>query len=51
MATYLVPHLGYDKAASIAAMAHETGKSVIEVVLEEKILPEDRVKEIFSGTF
>ncbi len=51
MATYLVPHLGYDKAASIAAMAHETGKSVIEVVLEEKILPEDKVKEIFSGTF
>ena len=49
MATYLVPHLGYDKAASIAAMAHETDKSVIEVVLEEKILSEDRVKEIFSA--
>ncbi len=47
MATYLVPHLGYDKAASIADRAHETGKSIIEVVLEEKILPENKIKEIF----
>ncbi len=51
MATYLVPHLGYDKAASIANMAHETGKSVIEIVVEEKILSEEKVKEIFSETF
>jgi fumarate hydratase, class II len=47
MATYLVPHVGYDKAALIAARAHEKGKSIREIVLEESILPED----VFINTF
>jgi len=47
MATYLVPHIGYDKAATIAYKAHETGKTIIEIVREEKILPEKELKRIF----
>ena len=49
MATYLVPHVGYDKAALIADKAHEKGKSIKEVVLEEKIFPENELtKTLFS---
>lgn len=47
MATYLVPHIGYDKAATIANKAHETGKTIIEIVREEKILPERELERIF----
>jgi fumarate hydratase class II len=47
MATYLVPHIGYDRAAGIAKKAHETGKTVIEIVREDKILSEKELKKIF----
>lgn len=47
MATYLVPHIGYDKAAIIANKAHETGKTIIEIVREEKILFEKELAKIF----
>lgn len=47
MATYLVPHIGYDKAAAIANKAHETGKTIIEIAREEKILPENELTKIF----
>ena len=47
MATYLVPLIGYDKAAIIAYKAHETGKTIVEIVREEKILPEKELKKIF----
>ncbi|MFC1811153.1 class II fumarate hydratase [Thermodesulfobacteriota bacterium] len=46
LATYLVPHVGYDKAAAIAKIAHETGKSIREVVLEEKLFSEDELANI-----
>lgn len=46
MATYLVPHVGYDAAALIAAKADEQGKSIREVVLEEKILSENELTKI-----
>ena len=47
MATYLVPHIGYDKAAVIAKKAHETGKTIAEIVREEKILSEKELARIF----
>jgi len=47
MATYLVPHIGYDKAATIAYKAHETGKTIVEIVREEKILSEKELERIF----
>jgi fumarate hydratase class II len=39
MATYLVPHVGYDRAAAIAKKAHATGKTVREILVQEN-LPE-----------
>jgi fumarate hydratase class II len=48
MVTSLVPHLGYDKAAAIANKAYETGKTIREVVLAEKILPEDLVNQLLT---
>jgi fumarate hydratase class II len=47
MATYLVPHIGYDKAAEIAKKAYETGKSIVQIVREKKILTEQEVERIF----
>ena len=49
LATYLVPHIGYDKAAAIANKAHETGKTIIQVASEEEILSEKELKKIFNG--
>jgi fumarate hydratase class II len=49
IATYLVPHIGYDKAAAMASKAHETGKTIIQVASEEEILSEKELKKIFNG--
>ncbi len=49
IATYLVPHIGYDKSAAIAYKAHETGKTIIQVAREEKILSEKELNKIFDG--
>ncbi|MFH2219949.1 MAG: class II fumarate hydratase [Pseudomonadota bacterium] len=46
LATHLVPRVGYDRAASIALKAHETGKTIREIALEENILPEDELNKI-----
>ncbi|UCH20201.1 MAG: class II fumarate hydratase [Deltaproteobacteria bacterium] len=48
MVTGLVPHIGYDKAAGIAQKAYESGKTIREVVLEEKILPEDLLEGLLK---
>ncbi|MFK5952876.1 MAG: class II fumarate hydratase [Desulfobacterium sp.] len=39
MVTALIPHIGYDRAADIAKKAHQTGKTIRQLVLEDKILP------------
>ena len=48
LATDLVPHIGYDKAAAIAKKAHETGKTIREIASKEKILPEKVLARIFN---
>jgi fumarate hydratase class II len=48
MVTGLVPHIGYDRAAEIAHKAFDSGKTIREVALEEKVLPEDLIREILS---
>jgi len=48
LSTYLVPHIGYDRASEISKEAFATGKTVREVVLGKGILPEDKLDEIFS---
>lgn len=41
LATGLVPKIGYEKAATVSEKAYESGKSIREVLLEEKILSEN----------
>ncbi len=46
MVTGLIPHIGYDRAADIAKKAHKTGKTIRQVVLEDKILPESVLNHV-----
>ncbi|HKQ50559.1 MAG TPA: class II fumarate hydratase [Phycisphaerae bacterium] len=39
MCTSLAPVIGYDKAAALAKKAYETGKTVRQIALDEKVLP------------
>ena len=48
MCTSLAPVIGYDKAAHLAHIAYETGKTVREVAMEENILPEDELKRLLD---
>ena len=49
MCTSLAPVIGYDRAAALAKTAFETGKTVRQVALEEKVLPEDRLNELLDA--
>ena len=46
--TALAPRLGYDKAANIAHIASETGKTIKEVTLEETELSSEEIDEILE---
>lgn len=48
LCTALVPLIGYDRAAKIAKKSYETGKTIYEVALEEKILPEKKLAIILN---
>ncbi len=48
MATALAPAIGYDKAASIAKKAWETGKTVRQVAGEEGVLEAEQLKRILD---
>lgn len=48
LATILVPHIGYDRAADIAKKAHETGKTIWEIARKEDVLPESVLTRIFN---
>ena len=43
IATALVPHIGYDKAAEVTKKAFAEGRGVREVALELDVLPEDEL--------
>ena len=46
--TALAPKLGYDKAANIAHIASETGKTIKEVTLQETELSSEEIDEILE---
>ena len=48
MCTALAPVIGYDQAAAVAKKAHETGKTVREVALAEKVLPEEELNRLLD---
>jgi fumarate hydratase class II len=43
LATAFVPALGYDKAAALAGEAHVKNKTIREVALESRVLPEEEI--------
>jgi len=47
--TGLVPHIGYEQAARIAHLAHETGKTIEAVALEENVLPAAELRKALYG--
>ena len=48
MCTSLAPVIGYDKADHIAHLAFESGKTVREVALEEKVLSEKDLNSLLN---
>ncbi|UCD29188.1 MAG: class II fumarate hydratase, partial [Planctomycetota bacterium] len=48
LVTALVPEIGYDKAAFIAQEAYETGRTIREVALQEKILTDDVLERLLG---
>jgi len=48
LATALNPYIGYAKAAEIAKEAVASGRSIIEIVREKKLLSEKEIKEILD---
>ena len=49
MCTSLAPIIGYDKAAKIAYNAYESGKTVREIALEEKVLSFEKLNELLDA--
>ena len=48
MCTSLAPIIGYDNAAAIAKEAFTTGKTVREVAMEKKVLPEKELNKVLD---
>ncbi|MDF1592291.1 MAG: class II fumarate hydratase [Desulfobacterales bacterium] len=48
LVTALVPLIGYDRAAGIANKAYDTGKTVREVALDEKVLSEAELNRLLG---
>jgi fumarate hydratase class II len=48
MCTSLVPVIGYDKSAALAKQAFKEGKTVRQLALEQKLLPEAQLKELLN---
>ena len=46
--TALNPVLGYDKATELANEAYRTGKGILEIIREKKILTEDQIKDVLD---
>ncbi len=48
MVTALVPVIGYDRAAELAKRAMKENKTIRQLLLEEKILPEEEINRILD---
>jgi fumarate hydratase, class II len=51
LATGLVPKIGYDKAAAVSKRAHESGKTIRVILIEEEILSEKEFNDWLKGQF
>ena len=50
LVTALVPRIGYDRAAEIAKEAYRSGRTIREVCLEKKVLPEAELIELLNAS-
>lgn len=48
LVTALNPILGYEKSTKLAKMALDTGKSVYELVLEQKLLTKKQLDKVLA---
>jgi fumarate hydratase, class II len=48
MVTALTPKIGYDAAAAIAREAYEKGKTIRELLLEKKLIPEEELEKLLD---
>ncbi len=48
MVTSLAPRIGYDRAAEIAKESARTGKTIREICLEKKVLPEAELQRVLD---
>jgi aspartate ammonia-lyase len=48
MATILNPHIGYAKAAELAKLSVKTGKTIVELIREQKLLTEEQLVKILD---
>jgi aspartate ammonia-lyase len=46
--TALNPVLGYEKATELANEAYKSGKGILEVIREKKVLTEDQIKDLLD---
>ena len=46
--TALNPILGYDKATELADEAYKSGKGILEIIREKKVLTEQQIKELLD---
>jgi aspartate ammonia-lyase len=46
--TALNPVIGYEKATELAAEAYKSGKGVLEVIREKKVLTEAQIAELLD---
>jgi aspartate ammonia-lyase len=49
LATALNPYIGYLAAAEVAKESAKTGKTVVEIVRERKLLTEEQIAKVFSA--
>ena len=49
LCTPLAPEIGYDRAAHIAHLAYESGRTVREVALELEVLPKEKLLKILNA--
>jgi aspartate ammonia-lyase len=46
--TALNPIVGYEKASELADEAYKSGKGILEVIREKKVLTEDQIKDLLD---
>jgi len=48
LATAFVPRIGYDRAAALAKKAFKSGKTIREVAVQDRVLPENEIHEMLD---